>query len=763
MAAATILALVLEGLRTADERARRSERAQRERTLLERGLRRPAPPARSVRVLDAVTREPVAGAVVVSRCWRNEFEYEETRLHTDAGGTCAIVGDSDGIHVSARGYATARWQPEPSESIELLLERAPEVVLAVEDATGDPLAQATASLVPAPEIRFEADEAGRIRVAAKDDLQVAAPGHATKVVAAKSARVVLWEGFTAGGRVVDSTGAPLAGAEVRVDQPAGCCSRSEYEPTARTDSEGRFRVGGLSSGELGVFVRAPGFCPVRVGAWTGEARLEVCLFRSASIRVRIVLPSGQLATGAKLFHLPAAQPGAEEFWTEPYSEEEATHYLEPLQPGEHGLGARLGDLGAGQTVVLAEGEHRDVLLVLGPARPADGSYFRVRVLDPLGHPVEGATVARHGRTDEAGLALVKTIQEVGFDLEVRVTPPPRLAKDATGATLRIRTVATPEEAEVVDVRLERPAAFELEVVDARGDPVPLRSLSFFNEHSVKVGDLRWMVHPDYPSTVHLRPREETLAPRFLFDREPGRHRVVMYPHSVITGRLVDEADRPVTGPNIVRPPGGRDHTIVSDAAGRFRIEGQYAGRHEFLVGRGRVPEALIRAHVLPGEDFDAGDVVLRPPRQLTGRILDRHGHPLGGARIAARPYVDGRNWAFTTSHADGFYSMRVAPMTRYLFIHKNGHGLRVAPIDAALEVALPAPGRLEIEYGDEEFRIGWPQPDGTVLWGEWFSGWYPYDEFAPGRLIVEQRTTGGAVQRSEVTIVAAETTRVRAE
>ena len=75
----------------------------------------------------------------------------------------------------------------------------------------------------------------------------------------------------------------------------------------------------------------------------------------------------------------------------------------------------------------------------------------------------------------------------------------------------------------------------------------------------------------------------------------------------------------------------------------------------------------------------------------------------GGARIIARPYLDGMKWAFTTSHADGTFSMRVAPMILFLQVLKSGHGLRVVPVDAPLEVMLPAPGRLEIDFGAVEY------------------------------------------------------------
>jgi len=751
LAALALPALMLRGR---DRGHRTSERAEPAR--VERESAEAVRTSVHITVLDADSREPIAGAIVVFESWV-DGALEETRLQTGANGACGLVGEFRGVRVAIRGYGAQR-RNELEASIEFLLERATQIELTVVDEEGAPLPRATAALAPAPEIRFEADDAGHICLRAADRVQIAAPGCATRIVEPKSARVVLEQGFVAAGRVVDSSGAPLAGIEVSVEQGDGHNSRSSYDATLRTDAQGRFCATGFSAGRLYISVCSKGFCPADVRASTGETDLELVLYRAVSMRVRIGFADGRPATEAKLVHLPAGQPAWEQIWYLVEAEDDGTYLLgEYLQLGAHKLAVGFGGLAAEQTIVLAEGEHYDVRLVLGPAKPEVYSYCKVRVLDTAGHPVEGATVDRHERTNAAGLAVVRSIERVGRRLELTIMPPRRLAERLTGASLYIRTIAKPEQANVVDVQLGKPAVFELEVVGTRGEPVALRELSLFTEHKIQVGEFRWMVHPDFLCTVHLWPRDETLAPRFLFDRGPGRYRVVMYPPSALTGRLVDEAGRPLAGV--------RFNDVVTDADGRFRVENVGVDHPVRLyVGRGRVPEAVISAVMRPGHDHDVGDVVLGTPRRLTGRVLDRHGRPLGGASVAARPFFGGSNArAFTTSHADGSFSMRVAPMTRHLEIEKAGHGLRVVRVDGPLEVTLPAPGKLEIERGAKECRIGWVQPMG-VLWGEWAPVQPSYPDFAPGRLIIERRyRNGGESRRDEVIIVEGETTYLPAE
>ena len=91
--------------------------------------------------------------------------------------------------------------------------------------------------------------ASLLRRAAASHLLLAAFAFATPLVARAQGTATLT------GRVLDSTGAPIAGAGVRVPQ---------LERAASVDSTGRFRLDGMPTGKVTVVGEAPGFMGKRV-------------------------------------------------------------------------------------------------------------------------------------------------------------------------------------------------------------------------------------------------------------------------------------------------------------------------------------------------------------------------------------------------------------------------------------------------------------------------------------------------------------------
>jgi protocatechuate 3,4-dioxygenase beta subunit len=154
---------------------------------------------------------------------------------------------------------------------------------------------------------LEAPSAPRLVVVARADGHVSAE----REIVVSSSDAVFTVDFTlprAGwlrGRVVDSQGFPVAGAKVRIEYP-GEVRRVVYETevTAQTDSEGFFTLRYVARGRPFLLAtssedRPPSFA----GPFTLDAaNLDGVVLRAAApgavVRVRVVTPGGEPATGA---------------------------------------------------------------------------------------------------------------------------------------------------------------------------------------------------------------------------------------------------------------------------------------------------------------------------------------------------------------------------------------------------------------------------------------------------------------------------------
>ena len=197
------------------------------------------------------------------------------------------------------------------------------------------------------------------------------------------------------GRVLDPTGAPVAGAEISAGAPRrghvawGADGQALLDApwsTVRSAADGAFELANLPAGELEVRVAGPASPGVATFAlWTTRlvdtrAPLRVELGASARVHGVVRVPQGANAVDAIIradgesFVARAAADGAWELW---------------LSAGSHALTARLGALGAPvQTRVdVVLGEEREWNPTLAPARSIRGV-----VLGTDGQPFANALV-----------------------------------------------------------------------------------------------------------------------------------------------------------------------------------------------------------------------------------------------------------------------------------------------------------------------------------------------------------------------------------
>jgi protocatechuate 3,4-dioxygenase beta subunit len=245
-----------------------------------------APPStvRTGRVLDAVTRQPVAGALV----WQQlggTFSWTQS----GADGSFRIAAEAARpIAAAAPGYArTVRPEVPPDAPVSISLKPAVVLTGRVEGSEGRPVAGAAVRVVPTDPYPYyrglrdlvtgftRADGTFQVRVPARSMLQVGAEaeGFAPAEQVASTGepgrnpaplRIVLGPGSSLAGRLVGTDGQPVAGAEVLLRDiaavDAGLAANPE-ERRAVTDAAGRFRFEHLAGGVRHLRAGLPGAQP----------------------------------------------------------------------------------------------------------------------------------------------------------------------------------------------------------------------------------------------------------------------------------------------------------------------------------------------------------------------------------------------------------------------------------------------------------------------------------------------------------------------
>jgi hypothetical protein len=107
------------------------------------------------------------------------------------------------------------------------------------------------------------------------------------------------------------------------------------------------------------------------------------------------------------------------------------------------------------------------------------------------------------------------------------------------------------------------------------------------------------------------------------------------------GRVVDLQGRPIAGA-VVWGVAYRDKvgSTSTDADGRFRLAPLNPEKPIDVWGDapGLARQRREGLHVFPGRDHDIGTLILLPGTRIRGRVVDTHGRPLAGARIAVKDY-----------------------------------------------------------------------------------------------------------------------------
>jgi len=443
----------------------------------------PAAPAASaegrgtliVRVVRAADGQPAPDE------WLRVYQWNQPHPHfhalearTDAQGLARFAnlpaGEIAAILHRGSGRAAqnhGRVQPGEETTVDLRLERGIRIDGAVRDAAGAPVPAADVWLsdqgnVNGGHVIAQSDAHGRFTVEAVGAghwigarKSGYAPSPMPMILAAEGARLELvlvlsGPGGALQGRVLDSGGAPVAGAAVLIGSEQARRARlhdggsglSMLGPRLTTGADGRFAAEGLELGDTPVQVRAAGW-----GLWRGSveirqgaaAQLEARLEPGVRVSGRVTDAAGQPAARAQL---DAGDGGFADFSARAAAD--GSFLLEGLPAGALQLRATSAEdegIAATAEFIARPGE----LIAWNPVLGA-GAEIRVRVVDEEGAPRPGCTLQLVGQTaggephvefagtDAEGRARFGNCPDLSFELDLM--PP----GSATFAVRKLRDV-----------------------------------------------------------------------------------------------------------------------------------------------------------------------------------------------------------------------------------------------------------------------------------------------------------------------------------
>ncbi len=524
------------------------------------------------------------------------------------------------------------------------------------------------------------------------------------------------------GRVVDSSGQPVAGAWIAASPPR-IRNRRPQQAVGRSRAGGAFRLTGLLHG--GIYELATtreGFARTRTPAKTAPRG-------KPSPFVTIVLSDGQAAVGRIVDAAGQPVEGAEIRLLARYlARQEATTVSGPegrfefrrLSPSKITLVAEHPDHAAAFVPQIEIPEGTPTVDLGHITLPASGA-IEGRVTDARGRPLEGADVGvfptdrertpgwmfgRGTRSDplrtepDGSFRVEKLRRGDRFDLKAR--HPGYLDTELPGVT------APTEE----PVRIEMKVAHTLsgQVVNPEGEPVPEARVERVEELALGRGRTSFLLATtdaegrfratDLPSgPVDLTFGAAGYAHRRLKavqipeTGEPEELKIVLDRGAVLEVHLTDAEGRPVSGASVEADPESRPNLEDSeplwppyspfrhtDSQGRCRIQVPAPGIYKVRASR-QNRSAMERVEAGPG----ITPVELRFPlgAEVSGRVLTPEGSPAVGAGVHFRR--DDRGGPIAQAQADGTFLMEGLPDGEYRLVAQDRDGRSSRPKD--LQVA----------------------------------------------------------------------------
>jgi len=630
------------------------------------------PRRHTVRVLDREGK-PLAGVAAEGEgCW--------PLGRTESDGTLAVAvapGREIDIELHAadgrRGAVRLSGNAAGPVSVELAPPRllAGRLVSAID---GTPIRLGLVWPAGHPDLSARSDAGGKFTVPLAADgsrwLEAAASGFARQRLAVPSKpgsllKIALDPVFSLAGKVVEPSGRPVAGAEIRAFSLA---SPLRAAALCTSGADGAFRLSGLAADRgYRLEVHREGYGPARQDVTAALRPAErgnlVLVLRAGRAAFGMIRgPAGQPLRAARVTLIPSDAGGAP--IPAAASDQAGVFRFEAIPPGSFTLSVRatgFAPLALPGLVVPAGAKPWD----LGTAFLKPGVTIEGRVVQGDGSPVPDARVRVLSEEAEKGRSPAEASAQAATDEEGRFT----LADQPAGTPCRLEVVAagflpvltpdvvppTPEPVTVVVAPSSQISGTVLAggspvagavVVAAVDDGTPLSGLRFYASSEA---DGHFLLRDLEPGGLLLSASAEGYAEsrRVRVTLPAGGRRDDLEIHletgGTVSGTVSTRTGAPLDGATIEAfaeapgrdgaIPGGR--TATSDRAGRFRLAGLEPGPWIFSASHPELARKVVRLRIGTGDH--PLDFVLDPGSEIAGTVTNQGGTPVAGAQILLSP------------------------------------------------------------------------------------------------------------------------------
>ncbi|MFI5306166.1 MAG: collagen binding domain-containing protein, partial [Polyangiales bacterium] len=494
--------------------------------------------------------------------------------------------------------------------------------------------------------RFEKVPLGAAR------LVVALPGaaRAAQIVTLNAGEnrlsVTLGPGFVLRGEVVDDTGAPVADTEIEAapdDDPLLLAS-------AQSDAGGGFSLADLGTGRYTLRARAAHheLAIVPSQSVPSEQPIRIVAARTSALHGEVLEPSGMPAATA------AVTIAGSGVWPPKRLQTDAQGRFElvPIPAGVYELRATLHTLTSPvqEGVVVLPASEKTVRLRLEPGAALNGRVIEAET----GQGLVGVEIT----VTEDALTSTPIALKSGADGRFVVEGLRRLPHRLWIRAPQHVAIAGEEHLpgpQPFELSLRRSARLAGQVVDERGAPVASAEIEVRGT-AASGGPLR--VSPpsaDEGSSAGTRNPSTLVAP------------------SLDNLGVTVGAVPPLPLFALPQNAGaGGQLGFVTDAAGRFAIEGVPAGRAQLLVRKNGYATGSSEPRALrPGDAIEDLHIVLPRGGTLLGRVVDGRGFPIAGARVqveveserATRATLSGEDGAFQVDALRGKCTVTAFPLS----------------------------------------------------------------------------------------------------
>jgi protocatechuate 3,4-dioxygenase beta subunit len=470
--------------------------------------------------------------------------------------------------------------------------------------------------------------------------------------------LVLEKGVSLPGRVVDDSGAPLAGAKVTLFDHEG----SRYFEL-RTGADGRFAFGPLPDVPYGLVASSPGLLPVYLPEVLEEELEEDLVLHLPRRLVGKVLAGDRSVAGAQV-----RVEGTSHVTT---TDAEGRFTFEPLPPGEYAvLGEHAGQYGVANVRIDTSAE-TETTVHLGTLFFAEGT-----VRDEAGSPVAGASVSALARGDMRSLPPATTSAEGRFRLGPLPAGPTRFFVEAEQyLDLESEDIDLSPSGAPLDFTLTRAFTLDGIVTDTEGQP--LEGVELDAELKTPGPPA-----PEVDSEEVLFAMSDATDSFFASSNGAGRFRLkVATPgRYVVTASVGDhvpvrlEVDAPATGLHLALRAGGsvkgsvvdargeplssvdlrvtlgtgstaQELTTESDDEGSFLLEGLPPGTHtlEATLELAGARHQASRTVEVRGPGTVEASLRMDTGGSVSGLVVDEQGRPIPDAEVEAYVFFEESN------------------------------------------------------------------------------------------------------------------------